>query len=96
MRKGSVQKTTAIYSYQTCIKIKSTFLTLIFEFEFFLSAAPNRIKGKRAENVRYEKRMVINNVLEAIGETPLVRLNYIPKMFGVKCQVCKFHNYKQH
>uniref|UniRef100_A0A0R3RF79 cystathionine beta-synthase n=1 Tax=Elaeophora elaphi TaxID=1147741 RepID=A0A0R3RF79_9BILA len=57
--------------------------------------APNRIKGERVENVRYEKRMVINNVLEAIGETPLVRLNCIPKMFGVKCQVyvkCEYMN----
>ncbi|CAG9534359.1 unnamed protein product [Cercopithifilaria johnstoni] len=57
--------------------------------------APNRIKGERAENVSYEKRMVIDNVLEAIGETPLVRLNYIPKMFGVKCQVyvkCEYTN----
>lgn len=49
--------------------------------------APNRVNGEAAENVRYEKKMVIDNILEAIGETPLVRLNYIPKMFGVRCQV---------
>ncbi|VDK84705.1 unnamed protein product [Litomosoides sigmodontis] len=57
--------------------------------------APNRMKGERVENVKYEKRLVIDNVLEAIGETPLVRLNYIPKMFGVKCQVyvkCEYMN----
>ncbi|EJW78420.1 hypothetical protein WUBG_10670 [Wuchereria bancrofti] len=53
-------------------------------------AAPKRINGEAAENVKYEKKMVIDNILEAIGETPLVRLNYIPKMFGVRCQVCKF------
>uniref|UniRef100_A0A8R1TRN1 cystathionine beta-synthase n=1 Tax=Onchocerca volvulus TaxID=6282 RepID=A0A8R1TRN1_ONCVO len=58
-------------------------------------AAPNRIKGETAKNVRYERRMVIDNVLEAIGETPLVRLNNIPKMFGVRCQVfvkCEYMN----
>lgn len=54
------------------------------------------MKGERAENVKYEKRLVVDNVLEAIGETPLVRLNYIPEMFGVKCQVCKFYNYMKY
>ncbi|EFO24166.2 cbs-prov protein [Loa loa] len=57
--------------------------------------APNRSKGETAENARYKKRMVIDNVLEAIGETPLVRLNYIPKMFDVRCQVyvkCEYMN----
>ncbi|KAM3728405.1 Cystathionine beta-synthase cbs-1 [Dirofilaria immitis] len=58
-------------------------------------AAPNRINGETSKNVKYEKRMVIDNVLEAIGETPLVRLNCIPKMFGVRCQVyvkCEYMN----
>ncbi|VDO30294.1 unnamed protein product [Onchocerca flexuosa] len=63
--------------------------------EFLFSAAPNRIKGETAKNVRYERKMVIDNVLEAIGETPLVRLNNIPKMFAVRCQVyvkCEYMN----
>ncbi|XP_053681678.1 uncharacterized protein LOC128732453 [Sabethes cyaneus] len=37
----------------------------------------------------------INNILEAIGNTPLVKLNKIPQQFGVKCNVyakCEFLN----
>ncbi|XP_065083875.1 cystathionine beta-synthase-like [Ochlerotatus camptorhynchus] len=37
----------------------------------------------------------INNILDAIGNTPLVKLNKIPKEFGVKCNVyvkCEFLN----
>ncbi|XP_058834893.1 cystathionine beta-synthase-like protein [Topomyia yanbarensis] len=37
----------------------------------------------------------LNNILEAIGETPLVKLNKIPKQFDVKCNVyvkCEFLN----
>ncbi|XP_071453662.1 cystathionine beta-synthase-like protein isoform X2 [Hetaerina americana] len=38
---------------------------------------------------------VMPNILHAIGNTPLVRLNKIPKSFGVKCEVlakCEFFN----
>lgn len=31
---------------------------------------------------------VLDDVLEAIGGTPLIRLNKIPQSEGVKCQVC--------
>ncbi|KAL9696389.1 hypothetical protein quinque_015674 [Culex quinquefasciatus] len=37
----------------------------------------------------------INNILEAIGNTPLVKLNKLPQQFGVKCNVyvkCEFLN----
>ena len=36
-----------------------------------------------------------NNILEAIGNTPIVRLNRIPEKDGVKCQMfakCEFMN----
>ena len=32
---------------------------------------------------------VLDSVLEAIGGTPLVRLNRIPQSEGIKCQVCE-------
>uniref|UniRef100_A0A915PI22 L-serine ammonia-lyase n=1 Tax=Setaria digitata TaxID=48799 RepID=A0A915PI22_9BILA len=57
--------------------------------------APDRTKGETSKDSKYEKKMVIDNILEAIGETPLVRLNRIPKMFGVTCEVyvkCEYLN----
>lgn len=42
-----------------------------------------------------QKPKILSNVLEQIGETPLVRLNKIPKQMGVKCEVlakCEFFN----
>ena len=38
---------------------------------------------------------IYNNILEAVGNTPLVRLNKIPQSYGVKCEVlvkCEFMN----
>lgn len=32
----------------------------------------------------------MDNVLQVIGHTPLVRMNAIPKEEGVKCEVCKY------
>ena len=32
---------------------------------------------------------IFDTVLEAIGNTPLVKLHKIPKEFGVECDVCK-------
>lgn len=58
--------------------------------------APDRANGETAKNMpKYERRMLIKNALEAIGDTPMVRLNRIPKMFGVECQVfvkCEYLN----
>lgn len=31
----------------------------------------------------------MDNVLQVIGNTPMVRLNTIPKEEGVQCEVCK-------
>uniref|UniRef100_A0A8C2PWG7 Cystathionine beta-synthase n=1 Tax=Cyprinus carpio TaxID=7962 RepID=A0A8C2PWG7_CYPCA len=38
---------------------------------------------------------ILPNILSRIGETPLVRMNKIPKMFGLKCELlakCEFFN----
>jgi len=38
---------------------------------------------------------ILNNILEAVGNTPLVRLNKIPKSLGVECEVlvkCEWFN----
>lgn len=36
-----------------------------------------------------ERPKVFGNILEAIGMTPMVKLNNIPKSMGIKCQMCK-------
>jgi cystathionine beta-synthase len=45
---------------------------------------------------RYPPRgKILNNILEAVGNTPLVKLNKIPQSFGVKCQIlakCEYFN----
>ncbi len=46
---------------------------------------------------RYEEKRpkILPNILSAIGNTPLVRLNNIPKQYGLKCELlakCEFFN----
>lgn len=46
-------------------------------------------------DVLNDRKKVLPDILEAIGQTPLVRLNRIPKLYGVKCEVfvkCEFLN----
>ncbi|CAG2102684.1 unnamed protein product, partial [Medioppia subpectinata] len=41
------------------------------------------------------KPKILSNILEQIGDTPLVRLNKIPKEYGIKCEVlvkCEYFN----
>lgn len=33
---------------------------------------------------------ILPNILHKIGDTPMVRINKIPKAFGLKCEICKF------
>ncbi|VDD85763.1 unnamed protein product [Enterobius vermicularis] len=57
--------------------------------------APNRAIGETTRSKHFEQPMLLKTVLEAIGNTPLVRLNHIPKSCGVKCQVyakCEYMN----
>lgn len=32
---------------------------------------------------------ILPNILHRIGDTPLVRINKIPKAYGLKCEICK-------
>ncbi|PRD31464.1 UNVERIFIED_CONTAM: Cystathionine beta-synthase [Trichonephila clavipes] len=44
---------------------------------------------------RVKRPKIMSTVLQAIGDTPLVRLNQIPKEFGIKCEMlakCEFFN----
>ena len=45
---------------------------------------------------RYPKRgKILNSVLDAIGNTPLIRLNKIPQSYGLKCEIlvkCEYFN----
>jgi hypothetical protein len=34
------------------------------------------------------RQRILGNILERIGDTPLVRLNRIPQSEGVECDVC--------
>ncbi|VDK47890.1 unnamed protein product [Anisakis simplex] len=60
--------------------------------------APNRAAGETNAMARlkpFRRPMLLDSVLQAIGNTPLVRLNRIPQSFGVKCKVyakCEFLN----
>jgi hypothetical protein len=36
-----------------------------------------------------DRDQVLPNILHAIGRTPLVKLNHIPKAYGIKCEMCK-------
>ena len=36
------------------------------------------------------RKLLLDDILGAIGRTPLVRLNKIPKSLGIECEVCKF------
>lgn len=38
----------------------------------------------------HNEKNVYSNVLEVIGDTPLIKLNKIPKEAGLKCDVCEF------
>lgn len=33
---------------------------------------------------------ILPNILKAVGNSPLVRLNNIPKAEGIKCEMCKY------
>ncbi|KAF7990105.1 hypothetical protein HCN44_009094 [Aphidius gifuensis] len=46
-------------------------------------------------DVLNDRKKVLPDILEAIGQTPLIRLNRIPKFYGVKCEIfvkCEFLN----
>ncbi|VDN55802.1 unnamed protein product [Dracunculus medinensis] len=58
--------------------------------------APNRAAGETAQSLpNFHRPMLFKNALEAIGNTPLVKLNKISESMGIKCQVyvkCEYLN----
>jgi len=45
--------------------------------------------------VRHKRPKILDNVLQAIGDTPLIRLNKIPQSMGIECEVlvkCEYFN----
>jgi len=39
---------------------------------------------------RNNKNEILPNILHAIGNTPLVKLNRIPQAEGIECDICKY------
>ncbi|KAA0200911.1 hypothetical protein HAZT_HAZT003181 [Hyalella azteca] len=48
-----------------------------------------RVSNMESTYVRNEALRTLDNILGHVGNTPLVRLNNIPKSCGLKCQVCE-------
>lgn len=40
-------------------------------------------------NFSHENPKILPDILHAIGSTPMVKLNRIPKNEGIKCEICK-------
>jgi hypothetical protein len=40
-------------------------------------------------NKRFPRKKIFNNVVEMIGNSPMVRLNKIPKSEGIQCEIGK-------
>ncbi|CCD71742.2 Putative cystathionine beta-synthase cbs-2 [Caenorhabditis elegans] len=58
---------------------------------------PTKMVGewKSSSKFRPERPLVLDSVLDAIGKTPLVKLQHVPKAHGVRCNVyvkCEFLN----
>jgi len=57
---------------------------------------PENNVNKHANHIEHQSNAkVYNNILEAVGHTPLVRLNKIPQSFGLKCEIlvkCEYLN----
>lgn len=45
--------------------------------------------GDQDDTCRPRNGKALNSILEAIGGTPLVKLNKIPQSLGIECDVCK-------
>ncbi|KAK0159664.1 hypothetical protein PV327_010757 [Microctonus hyperodae] len=56
---------------------------------------PNGISPHVHRNVQNDRKKFLPNILEAIGQTPLIKLNVIPRLYGLKCEIyakCEFLN----
>ncbi|XP_059478512.1 cystathionine beta-synthase [Neocloeon triangulifer] len=74
------------------------------DFDFIRPDQPSRCTWTRdadpstsphTKRTVLDRDQVLPNILHAIGKTPLVKLNHIPKSFGIKCEMyakCEFMN----
>ncbi|XP_057337794.1 cystathionine beta-synthase [Microplitis mediator] len=56
---------------------------------------PNATSPHISRNVFNDRKKVLPNILECIGQTPMVKLNKIPKLYGIECEIyvkCEFLN----
>lgn len=42
---------------------------------------------------RADLNKIMPDILTVIGQTPLVKLNNIPKAYGIKCEMCEYKLY---
>ena len=54
-----------------------------FQKSEYVPGIPNNFCPTRA--------MLMRDILQAIGHTPIVRLNKLPKSMGIECEVCEFN-----
>ena len=50
------------------------------------------MQGPHTLQLPKERPGIMPNVLHAIGNTPLVRINRIAQSAGLKCEMCKYNN----
>lgn len=58
-------------------------------------ALNSKIKSPHSSIRRLKTEKVIPNILHTVGNTPMIKLNCIPKKYGIKCNVfgkCEFFN----
>lgn len=47
--------------------------------------------ANKITNFSHENPKILPDILHAIGNTPLVKLNHIPQLEGIKCDMCKYN-----
>ena len=50
------------------------------------------VQGPHTLQLPKERPGIMPNVLHAIGNTPLVRINRIAQSAGLKCEMCKYND----
>ena len=50
------------------------------------------VQGPHTLQLPKERPGIMPNVLHAIGNTPLVRINRIAQSAGLKCEMCKYNS----
>ena len=76
-------------SYQKCLDLKE------YQVKTCTWKLGDNTENDPHNHFRNERKNIYNNVLEFIGNTPLIQLNKIPQSEGIKCRVlakCEFFN----